>query len=68
MAQTLKTNKENEKYYEELVKSVIEDFNERRKERFETEKQWQLNLNYLAGNQYAEIMPTGRQIRKSLWF
>ena len=68
MAQTLKTNKENEKYYEELVKSVIEDFNERRKERFETEKQWQLNLNYLAGNQYAEIMPTGEVVEEQKYY
>ena len=49
----------NEIFKEDLVASVLEDFNRRRQERQNFEHQWQLNLNYLAGNQYCEIMPTG---------
>ena len=49
----------NEIFKEDLVASVLEDFNRRRQERQNFERQWQLNLNYLAGNQYCEIMPTG---------
>ena len=49
----------NDYFKEDLVNSVLEDFNRRRQERQNFERQWQLNLNYLAGNQYCEIMPTG---------
>ncbi len=49
----------NEIFKEDLVASILEDFNRRRQERQNFERQWQLNLNYLAGNQYCEIMPTG---------
>lgn len=57
--QQSKRFEKNERYYEDLVKAVKDDFNARREERLETEKQWQLNMNYLMGNQYAEITPTG---------
>ncbi len=49
----------NDFFKEDLVSSVLADFNRRRQERQNFERQWQLNLNYLAGNQYCEIMPTG---------
>lgn len=52
-------NKYSKENYEDLVSAVTDDFLSRRNERFELEKQWQLNLNYLAGNQYAEVTPTG---------
>lgn len=43
----------------ELVSSVFEDFERRRNERKFLERQWKLNLNYLAGNQYCEVDLTG---------
>lgn len=43
----------------ELAKEVTEDFERRREERRTIEQQWKLNINYLMGNQYAEIAPTG---------
>lgn len=43
------------KQEEDLIKSVFEDLDNRRKDRFSIEKQWKLNLNYLAGNQYCEV-------------
>ncbi len=43
----------------DLITSVLEDFENRRKERISLERQWKLNLNYLAGNQYCEIDFTG---------
>ena len=42
-----------------LAKEVTEDYERRREERRTFEQQWKLNLNYLMGNQYAEIAPTG---------
>lgn len=42
-----------------LVKEVLDDFENRRSERRFIEQQWKLNLNYLAGNQYCETTPNG---------
>ena len=39
----------------EIIQSVFEDFENRRKERLFLEKIWKLNLNYLQGNQYCEV-------------
>ena len=55
---TKKKIKEN-KFYEDLVKEVREDFLNRQKERRPIEKQWLINLNYLSGNQYCEIAANG---------
>lgn len=43
----------------ELAREVTEDYERRREERRTLEQQWQLNLNYIMGNQYAEIAPSG---------
>ena len=51
--------KQTNSFEEELVKAVKEDFENRRNERRTLEQQWNLNLNYLMGNQYCEISPTG---------
>ena len=62
------TNKD--RFKEDLVASVIEDFNLRRNERLKLEQSWQLNLNYYAGNQYCEIAPNGEikeQEKYYLW-
>ena len=48
-----------DKYLEDLVKSVEEDFAKRIDERREFERQWKLNVNYYVGNQYCEVYPTG---------
>ena len=40
---------------EEIVSMVLEDFKKRQQERKPFETQWQLNLNFLLGNQYCEI-------------
>ncbi len=47
------------RFYEELVSDVKEDFLRRREERRALEQQWRLNLNYVMGNQYCEIAPSG---------
>ncbi|MBP5372887.1 MAG: hypothetical protein J6Y44_01725 [Clostridia bacterium] len=51
--------KQTNSFEEDLVKAVKEDFENRRNERRTLEQQWNLNLNYLMGNQYCEISPTG---------
>ena len=51
-----KTEKETE---EDLVKSVLKDFEIRQLERKSFESTWQLNINFFLGNQYCFISPAG---------
>ncbi len=55
----MKNDLKNERFLDELVQSVNEDFKRRREERRFIEQQWNLNVNYLLGNQYCEIAPWG---------
>ncbi len=44
---------------EELVKEVKADFEKRRNERKNIERQWELNMNFLSGNQYCDLNSRG---------
>lgn len=44
---------------EDIVKEVMDDFNNRREKRRNIEMQWLLNINFMRGNQYAVISPGG---------
>jgi|AntRauTorcE11897_2_1112592.scaffolds.fasta_scaffold00001_258 hypothetical protein len=46
-------------FIEDIVKEVKQDFKTRQQERKSIENQWQLNMNFLLGNQYCTIAPTG---------
>ncbi len=50
-----KSRKEQDKFVEELVRDVENDFNRRRSARLPYERQWELNMNYLKGNQYCDL-------------
>lgn len=50
---------EKDKFYEELLADIFADFRKRQEERRTLERQWQLDLEYLHGNQYCEITPRG---------
>ena len=55
-----KEEKNNDLIYEEqIVSDVINDFKNRQAERRNFELQWQLNMNFLMGNQYCGIGPAG---------
>lgn len=54
-----KENLDNIMYEEQLVSEVISDFKNRQTERKNFELQWQLNMNFLMGNQYCSIGPAG---------
>lgn len=53
---TISVKEENDKA---LVREITEDFEKRRDMRRNIENNWLLNLNFLFGNQYSEITPTG---------
>lgn len=54
-----KENQFEEIFEEDLVNEVLEDFKKRQQERKSYEAQWELNMNFLMGNQYCCIGPTG---------
>ncbi|MEG1500072.1 MAG: hypothetical protein RR400_03300, partial [Clostridia bacterium] len=55
----LANRKNAENYEAELVREVLEDFRKRQNERKPFEAQWQLNMNFLMGNQYCSISESG---------
>ena len=52
-------SKEKEFFYEDMINALYDDFYSRQRERGQIERQWELNLNYLAGRQYCEIAANG---------
>ena len=48
-----------EKFYEEIVAEVEKDFETRRSDRLHLERQWELNMNFLSGNQYCDLNSRG---------
>lgn len=46
-------------FEEDLVQEIIKDFKKRQEERRSYEAQWELNMNFLMGNQYCTIGLTG---------
>ena len=47
------------KLEDELVESVYADFKRRQEERRRIERGWQLNINFVNGNQYCDVNPLG---------
>ena len=43
----------------ELIEQIEKDFDARRKERLALERQWELNMNFLMGNQHCALTPRG---------
>lgn len=53
------TRKKKENFSDEVLNDLFADFYSRQDERRKLEKQWELDLEFLAGNQYCEISPRG---------
>lgn len=53
------TRKKKENFSDEVLNDLFADFYSRQEERRKLEKQWELDLEFLAGNQYCEISPRG---------
>ena len=51
--------KRNLEYYEDIVSKVKADFDKRSEERRALEAQWQLNANFVEGNQYCFVAVSG---------
>ncbi len=57
-----------EKRDEKLVSQIENEFRERQKERLALERQWELNMNFLSGNQYCDINSRGEIINDGKTF
>ena len=72
MEKEVKTNTDEafkrDRYIEELVRDVETDFENRRKERLALERQWELNMNFLSGNQYCDLNSRGEIENESKTF
>lgn len=53
------TRKKKENFRDEVLNDLFADFYSRQDERRKLEKQWELDLEFLAGNQYCDISPRG---------
>lgn len=53
------TRKKKENFRDEVLSDLFADFYSRQDERRKLEKQWELDLEFLAGNQYCEISSRG---------
>lgn len=51
--------KERAPYEDEIASAVVAEYERRRQERISLERQWELNLNFLAGRQYVGLSPRG---------
>ncbi len=59
-----KQKKEQERFIEDLIAKTKEDFEQRRRDRLHLERQWELNMNFLNGNQYCGINSRGELYEK----
>ena len=68
---TLKSKRsEEQKFVEEIVNQTQQDFEARRQQRLALERQWELNVNFLTGNQYCDVNGRGEiyeQDKRFFW-
>ena len=53
---------------EKLVAQITEEFKRRQKERLALERQWELNVNFLKGNQYCDVSSRGEIVEEDKEF
>lgn len=58
-ANSLIDKKQEERMIKELVTQVEADFKKRQEQRLLYERQWELNMNFLSGNQYCDVNARG---------
>lgn len=51
-------------FREDIIKNILEELEKRRTQRAPLEKQWTLNANFFAGNQYCEFRPYSGDIEQ----
>lgn len=59
---------ERQQYIEDLISDVKADFKRRQEERIAYERQWELNINFLNGNQYCDLNAKGELLEENKTF
>ncbi len=62
------SRKENDRYIEDIIADVKADFKKRQEKRVAYERQWELNINFLNGNQYCDVNAQGELLEESKTF
>ena len=57
--QTLKEQRDKQEFERQIVSEITADFKKRQKIRKPIERQWELNMNFVSGNQYTDIDKRG---------
>ena len=57
-------DREQKKREERAVRAVKEAFESRREARRHLERSWELNMNFLSGNQYCDVGPAGEIVEE----
>lgn len=67
---SIKTAKQKDKdrYIEDLIADVKADFKKRQEKRIAYERQWELNINFLNGNQYCDVSAQGEILEEGKTF
>ena len=60
--------KTNDRYVEDLIADVKADFKKRQEKRIAYERQWELNINFLNGNQYCDVNAQGELLEENKTF
>ncbi len=64
-----KINKDDKRELErEIASQITSDYIARREARRTLEHQWRLNVNYVSGNQYCEISPSGEVLEEEKYY
>jgi len=59
---------ENDRYIEDLIADVKADFKKRQEKRVIYERQWELNINFVNGNQYCDVSAHGELLEEGKTF
>lgn len=65
---SLVKDSEKEKYIEDVIAQVQSDFKQRQEDRVAFERQWELNINFLNGNQYCDLNAKGDILEENKTF
>jgi len=59
------SKRQSDRYIEDLIADVEMDFKKRREKRVGYERQWELNMNFLNGNQYCDLNSQGELLEQN---
>ncbi len=62
------SQKDKDRYIEDIIADVKADFKKRQEKRIAYERQWELNINFLNGNQYCDVSAQGEILEEGKTF